>query len=232
MSTPSVSLTITTRPELNTEQGWSPYIISAIQVVPTEDGAWLVSTDGRGIAISKASGECAIPAYMPGRAIVDSSRPVKVDFSGEWRTSDGRFTDKVEEGRYPRWPAIFEGIDLDNRIPITFDGRRLFRLMRAMAGKRGGGVESVTLFIDPADREASLPVIAGQGFGVLMPICRESDDGSTERSLLRSRIDAAISDYAKAFPEAAPAAKVTEVRQAKHAPKRKPLKSRARGAKR
>lgn len=201
------------------------YALSGLKVIPRSGGgAWVIATDGRCCSITPVKGVCDEVSLMPA-SLVKKQIPVNVSFAGgEWRTSKGRVAEPVD-GKFPDIGKMFaeKFTSIDGQFEETFNPSLLLKVRDAIQEKSEAAARTFT-----ADSESPIAILAGDGFGMLMPM---NADGllyvggkrDVANRLWRDRVEAFVSDWMKVHPESAAQVKRT-AKKAATVKTRKPKK--------
>lgn len=206
----TTKLTITTRPAKCCAHSAGRYALSEVQAIPkTGGGAWLISTDGRVLAIAPAEGVCESVRRIPCATVVRRKRDVDplevVDYGQGWQSSAGATVGKETDGRFPNVSSPLRRVDLKALTPITIDARLLLNLAKAINATGASPSTNVTLFFNPNDPCSTIPVCGGVGFGAIMPVAYGDEPAASEvksrdTARLAPRLKSFLSDHGAAFP--------------------------------
>jgi hypothetical protein len=171
------------------------YALSAAEVIPAGDGktVYASATDSRQLSVVRCKGETDRRVLIPGAMLPNrkptTRKPFTVSKNGRWETSDGKFTDRETEGRFPRVCDVIPEVSTETHISLTLDVRYLSKIADAT------GATSLTMLVplpveNTYDKTAPKHCVTrtvcvlpnscdgdhADGFGVIMPLTGSDAD--------------------------------------------------------
>ena len=166
----------------------------AIAVPASDGGAWIVSSDARCAAASRAEADIRQIHAIDPRILGRKKRAQKLAITGDSTTLNG---EPVARASYERFPPIDTAIrsaadDMQDRRRVKIDVKLLANVAAAVSDEDEDGIVELWL---PEDRHQPIVVSGNAGVGILMGMDSASDYNDR---VFRERVGYVRAELAKA----------------------------------